>query len=423
MRTGNSMIEYALIAVLVLAAAAVIGICFLLAKVRGLSAADAVAPLTQRLDAVANNLNGKLADTRADIAQRLADVKGDLRQDVADRLATGFRELRDGVEHQLSTGRQEQMNSLKTEIAGLTVLTRESLGAMRTEVDQKLGAIGEQVQQKLTQNIQSGIEQFQKVQEHLKAAEEQLRNVGEIGASINDLNNLLKMPHLRGKFGEEMLERLIQDFLPVSMYEFQAPAAAGVPGLVDVVIKFPERNLPIDAKFPREQVEALFEGKNPAELDAARVELVRVMKEQARRITAYIHPENGTTDMALMYLPSETLYMEAVLNREIVDHLNKLHIFPVSNNTLVVTLGSIQMVFKMYEFAKGYEKATEDLRKAQKSFEFFEKQFEDIGKSLNKAQDAFGTAKRHLSTYSRRVTDLTGEAVAEIEGSAEGDEK
>src|SRR5208337_2553146 len=247
MRTGNSMIEYALIAVLVLAAAAVIGICFLLAKVRGLSAADAVAPLTQRLDAVANNLNGKLADTRADIAQRLADVKGDLRQDVADRLATGFRELRDGVEHQLSTGRQEQMNSLKTEIAGLTVLTRESLGAMRTEVDQKLGAIGEQVQ---------------KVQEHLKAAEEQLRNVGEIGASINDLNNLLKMPHLRGKFGEEMLERLIQDFLPVSMYEFQAPAAAGVPGLVDVVIKFPERNLPIDAKFPREQVEALFEGKN-----------------------------------------------------------------------------------------------------------------------------------------------------------------
>ncbi len=92
MRTGDRMIEYALIAVFVLAAAAVIGIIFLMAKMRDLAAADAVAPLTQRLDAVANSLDGKLAETRADIAQRLADVKGDLRQDVADRLASGFRD-------------------------------------------------------------------------------------------------------------------------------------------------------------------------------------------------------------------------------------------------------------------------------------------------------------------------------------------
>jgi len=416
------MADYVLAVVLILSVLSVLGIVFVLTRLRGLSPTEAIAPLTQRLDAVANNLDGKLADTRADIAQRLAEVKGDLRQEVADRLTKGFREVKEGVEQQLSSGRQEQMNSLKTEIAGLTVQTRDSLGAIRTEVDQKLGAIGEQVQQKLNQNIQSGIEQFQKVQEHLKAAEEQLRNVGEIGASINDLNNLLKMPHLRGKFGEEMLERLIQDFLPASMYEFQVPAALGVPGLVDAIIKFPERNLPIDSKFPREQVEPLFEGKNSAELDTARVEFVRVMKEQAKRITGYIHPENGTTDMALMYLPSETLYMEAVLNREIVDHLNKLHIFPVSNNTLVVTLGSIQMVFKMYEFAKGFEKTTEHLRKAQKSFAYFEDNFDSVGKSLEKAQDAFGTAKRHLTTYSRRVTDLTGEAVPEIEGPPDRDE-
>jgi DNA recombination protein RmuC len=415
------MAYYGMIAAVGLAAVAVLGIFFVVVKMRKLSSANAFAPLTERLDAIANSLESKLAGTRADLAQRLEGVKGDLRQEVADRLSTGFREVKEGVESQLSVGRMEQMTSLKTEIAGLALQTGDSLTAIRAEVDKKLGLIGDQVQQKLNQNIQSGIEQFQKVQEHLRSAEEQLRNVGEIGASINDLNSLLKMPHLRGRFGEEMLERLIQDFLPRSMYEFQAPAAPGVPGLVDVVIKFPARNLPIDAKFPREQVEALFEGRDGADVDAARVELVRVMKEQAKRISGYICPENGTTDMALMYLPSETLYMEAVLNREIVDYLNKLKIFPVSNNTLVVTLGSIQMVFKMYEFAKSHEAATEELKKAQKTFGYFEENFEKVGASLERAQDAFGTARRQLTTYSRRVTDLTGEAVPQIETPPNGD--
>ena len=413
------MADYGMIAAVGLAALAVVGIFVAIVKLRQLSSADAFAPLSQRINAVADSVAG----TRADLAQRLEGVKGDLRQEVADRLSTGFREVREGVESQLAVGRQEQMASLKTEIAGLAVQTGDSLGAIRAEVDNKLGLIGDQVQQKLNQNIQSGIEQFQKVQEHLRSAEEQLRNVGAIGTSINDLNNLLKMPHLRGRFGEEMLERLIQDFLPRSMYEFQAPAAPGVPGLVDVVIMFPGRNLPIDAKFPREQVEALFEGKDGADLDAARVELVRVMKQQAARISGYICPENGTTEMALMYLPSETLYMEAVLNREIVDHLNKLRIFPVSNNTLVVTLGSIQMVFKMYEFAKSHEAATEELKKAQKSFAYFEDNFEKIGASLEKAQDAYGTARRQLTTYSRRVTDLTGEPVPEIVAPPNGDHR
>ena len=63
-------------------------------------------------------------------------------------------------------------------------------------------------------------------------------------------------------------------------------------------------------------------------MEAARHEFVRVMKTEARRIKAYIQPEHGTTDIALMYLPSETLYMEAVRNRELADWLNLQHVFP-----------------------------------------------------------------------------------------------
>jgi len=242
--------------------------------------------------------------------------------------------------------------------------------------------------------------------------------VGAIGASINDLNNLLKMPHLRGKFGEASLERLLEDFLPAHMYELQASPGVDVPGRPDAIVKFPERNLPIDAKFPREQVLPLFSDSDPMSLDAARAEFARVMKEQARRIAGYIRPESGTTDMALMYLPSETLYMEAVLNGDLSEYLNKLRVFAVSPNTLIITLQSIQMVFKMYEFAKSYERATEELRKAQSAFGYFEDRFEEIGKSLGRAQQAYEVARGHLTKYRNQVVNLTGEPVPEPEAPA-----
>ena len=99
-------------------------------------------------------------------------------------------------------------------------------------------AITEQVQVKLDQNIKEGFAQFEKVQQHLKAAEEQLREVGALGHSINDLNNLLKLPHLRGQFGEASLERLLADFLPAHMFALQASPGEGG-GRADAVIYFP----------------------------------------------------------------------------------------------------------------------------------------------------------------------------------------
>jgi DNA recombination protein RmuC len=385
------------------------------------------------------NLDGSLAarvtSASVDMAGRLEATKGDLRQEVSDRLTRGFHEIKTSVETQLTTGRQEQSNEfrearaelthslgrtttdLRGAVEGLSAKTAENLEAIRDRVDARLLAITDQVQQKLDQNIKEGFAQFEKVQQHLKAAEEQLREVGALGHSIKDLNNLLKLPHLRGQFGEASLERLLADFLPAHMFELQAAPCEGG-GRADAVIQFPERRLPIDAKFPREQVLALFDGGDEAEVAEARHQFLRVMKTEARRIKGYIQPEHGTTDIALMYLPSETLYMEAVRNRELSDWLNREHVFPVSPNTLLMTLQTIALVHKWYEVASRFEKSRQELAKAQKSFEYFQSQFENVGRSLNKAQEAYETAQRHLKTYRGRVSALSGQEQLELDGSA-----
>jgi DNA recombination protein RmuC len=401
-------------------------------KLKESTQAAQLTALALQTEKLHESLCQRFTTATADMAMRLESTKGDLRQEVTDRLGIGFREIHKAVETQLAGGRQEQAQDLraarseltgslalttaqlKTEFDSLNQKTAQNLDSIRERVDAKLMAITEQVQQKLDQNIKEGFAQFEKVQQHLKAAEEQLREVGTLGHSINDLNNMLKLPHLRGKFGEASLERLLADFLPAHMFEMQASPGEGG-GRADAIIQFPDRKLPIDAKFPREQVLALFESTVESEITAARHEFERVMKAQAKRIKAYIQPENGTTDIALMYLPSETLYMEAVRNRELADWLNGQHVFPVSPNTLLMTLQTIALVHKWYEVASRFEKSRLELGKAQKSFDYFQNNFENVGKSLNKAQEAFETAQRHLKTYRGKVTALSGQEQLELD--------
>jgi len=397
----------------------------------GSSQTAVIKRLADQASGLHETLTRQFATATADMASRLEQTKGDLRQQVADRLGDGFSGVRATVEEQMKEGRREQAerlgetrkeltsslalttSSLKTDFDHLNQQTAESLESIRERVDAKLMAITEQVQLKLDQNLKEGFAQFEKVQLHLRAAEEQLREVGALGHSINDLNNLLKLPHLRGQFGEASLERLLSDFLPANMFEMQCAVNGG--GRVDAMISFPDRRLPIDAKFPREQVLAFFEDSTEAQLQEARHEFVRVMKAEVKRIKAYIQPEYGTTEIALMYLPSETLYMEAVRNRDLADWLNQQHVFPVSPNTLLMTLQTIALVHKWYEVASRFEKSRQELAKAQKSFDHFQGQFENVGKSLGKAQEAFDKATTHLRTYRGRVEALSGQEQLELE--------
>lgn len=373
------------------------------------------------------------------ISSLVTKSDADMRQEMADRLARGFTEIQGRIEEKLSQGREESGRAMtattesvikrldsfgeKTEsrILALEKKTSESLDAIREKVSERLMTIGQQVQEKLNENIKEGFAHFEKVQEHLKNAETQLAGVSAVGVSINELNSLLKLPHLRGGFGEAALEMLVADILPAGLYELQAQISPNSAERVDVLVKLPGASLPIDSKFPREQVMPLFEVCNDAKLAEARKTLARVIKEQAKDIASkYIRPEYGTTNMALMFLPSETLYFEVVKDGELWGFLQKQHVFPVSPNTLAVTLKGVTLSYEYYAMAKGVEKTLEDIRKARRHFSNFYRQFDGVGKELDRARDAYLKASTHLGNYSSSVTRLTGEPAGAAEEAAPG---
>jgi DNA recombination protein RmuC len=323
--------------------------------------------------------------------ERTYDQKsGALRNDLAQELQNNRREL------QLGLSQTTQALEIK-------------VTAFDTKLDQRMRDLTQGVQTKLEENVKEGFRHFEKVQEHLKLAERQLLNLNVVGQSINELNNLLKMPHLRGNFGEATLERLLSDMLPQDAFELQYRINPESTERVDAVIKYPQSVLPIDSKFPREQVLPLFETNDPQGLELARKHLIDVMKTLGRQIKEkYIRPDLGTTDMALLFVPSETLYFECLRNSRLFDELSRHKVYAVSPNTLAVTLHAISMARNYYEMAKGVEKTITEVKRTRQHLDNFEKKFEEVGSYLGRAQNSFNTAGTHLSRYRSAVTRLTG---------------
>ncbi|MFC1520910.1 DNA recombination protein RmuC [Elusimicrobiota bacterium] len=355
-------------------------------------------------------ISDPLQKASLDLTERMIKTSSEMKEAIDSRFYKEFTSLGEKLENSLRTGRQEQ-DSKFTQVTGEM---EKKLESIKNTMDQKLLSIGDQVQEKLDKNIKEGFMHFEKVQEHLKKAEDELQTLNTIGSSVNELNSILRLPHLRGNFGEACLENLLSDLLPADAFELQKNLGNGE--RVDAVVNFPKGVLPIDSKFPREQVLALFDTSEPAKLESARTELSRVIKDQAKSIhDKYIKPESGTLDMALMFLASETLYFEVIREVELRERLTKLKVFPVSPNTLAITLKSISIAREYYDMSQNVEKTIKEIKKARMHFGNFENKFEAVGDGLKKSQDAFSKASTHLSHYSSAVTRLTGEKQQELE--------
>lgn len=341
-----------------------------------------------------------------DLQERFSRALSDLRESSTDKMQKVQIEASERLERALAQNRGELAQGL----VNTTETLNQRFQTLEAQVSERLTKIGENVELKLNENLKEGFQHFEKVNAHLMAAELKLAELNQVGRSIQDLNSLLKLPHLRGSFGEATLERLLADFLPVGSYEMQYTIVPNSGERVDAVVKLARQVLPIDSKFPREQVLPLFESNDPAVLDGARKMLADFMKSEAKDIAKkYIRPEHGTTELAFIFLPSETLYFEVIRNTTLFEELSKLKVYPVSPNTLAMGLHSVSVAQEYYEMSRGVEKTIEDVKKARRHFDHFEKKFEDIGKSLKKAQESYETANTHLGRYESSVYRLVGE--------------
>ena len=187
------------------------------------------------------------------------------------------------------------------------------------------------------QGLQGRMDQMQSsIGQRLDSASSLFQNLGQeigklqdISTSVKDLQEFLKSPKLRGNIGEKILKDLLSDVFPKNSFALQYAYKDGQ--IVDAIIKTNKGIIPIDSKFPMEAFRRYLQSKGLAR-KKAHSEFHRSFKKHILAISQkYIKPSEGTVNFAVMYVPSESIYHQAMTrDQDLID-------FGIKSRVLIVS--------------------------------------------------------------------------------------
>ena len=229
------------------------------------------------------------------------------------------------------------------------------------------------------------------LRERLAQLGEATRRVEAVGATVAEVQQLLKVPKLRGTLGETWLEELLREVLPAPLFTMQYAFRSGE--RVDAVLRLGGRLVPVDAKFPLEACQRMLQAEGDAAIRERR-EFRRSLRARVDEIaTKYIRPDEGTYEFALMYVPAENVYYEAVVRGEdladdgsVVGYALGRKVIPVSPNTFYAYLSAILHGLRGLEVEERAREILAALGALALDFGRFQRAYELVGTHLGNAQ-------------------------------------
>jgi DNA recombination protein RmuC len=342
----------------------------------------------------------------------------------------GERVLRD----ELAQSRLElagQAHHLREEVGGSLRAVGETLEkrieVMRGAVDLRLAQIQQETQRRLEEmratvdeKLQGTLEArlgaaFAQVSTRLEAVHKGLGEMQTLAVGVGDLKKVLTNVRSRGSFGETRLETLLEDTLTPDQWQRQVAMRPGSSERVDAAVRMPggeDRDgapfwLPIDAKFPHDDYERLLDaherGDAAAAEEAGRALEAR-LKQEARTIRdKYVCPPH-TTDFALLFLPTESLYAEVLRRPGLFDTLRREYAVTLAGpTTLLAILGSLQMGFRTLAIQQRSQEVWQLLGAVKSQFGKFGDLLAGVQKKLDEASNKIGEASQKSRYIERRL--------------------
>lgn len=254
------------------------------------------------------------------------------------------------------------------QLGHLSLRNEQRLGEVRMAVQEQLKSLQEGNERKLEQmratvdeKLHATLEQrlgesFKQVAERLEQVHQGLGEMQGLARDVGSLNRVLTNVKSRGIFGEVQLAGLLEQVFSPEQYGANVETVPGSGARVEFAIRLPGRAgeaglwLPIDAKFPREDYERLLDAQDRADpegAEAAARALESRLRSEARSIRDKYVAAPHTTDFAILFLPTEGLYAEALRRPGLVQALQQEHRITLAGpTTLLATLSSLQMGFR-----------------------------------------------------------------------------
>jgi DNA recombination protein RmuC len=384
---------------------------------------------------VRKELNDTLKELSAEVSKALSETRdkmlfahGESRREMSDllkaiktaqesskdALGRNLSEFQKNVETQLRESREDQGKRFDS----LTATVATSLDAIRTDSETKLEKIRETVSEKLQTTLEARLgESFTQVSLQLEQVFKGLGEMQALATGVGDLKRVLTNVRSRGTFGETQLATLLEQVLAPAQYEKNCATKPGSSERVEFAVRFPSKDeglecvyLPIDAKFPREDYERLlnsYEAGDTAGLETARKSLRQRLTIEAATIREkYISPPN-TLDLALMFLPTEGLYAEALRLDGLAEELqSEKRVVIVGPTTLYAVLNSFQMGFQTLAIQKRSSEVWRILGAVKTEFGKFGESLKAVDKRLEQAHNSIDDTLRRSRSMERKLREV-----------------
>ncbi len=348
------------------------------------------------------------------LAQALSTQVGQFGASQAERLEAFAREL-----NRFSLGLDERFERLKIAVEGrLTAMQADNaakLEEMRRTVDEKLHAT---LEQRLGQS-------FKLVSDRLEQVHRGLGEMQTLAAGVGDLKRVLTNVKTRGTWGEVQLAALLEQLLTAEQFSANVITRPGSNERVDFAIRLPGKGdgavvwLPIDAKFPIEDYQRLLDAQDrcePALVEEAARAIESRLKGEAKSIhEKYVSPPH-TTDFAMLYLPIEGLYAEALRRPGLAEALQRDYRVSLAGpTTLAALLNSLQMGFRTLAIEQRSAEVWAVLGAVKTEFGKFGEALAHTKKKLDEASNSISKAETRTRQLSRRLKEVEALPVGEAE--------
>ena len=274
---------------------------------------------------------------------------------------------------------------LGARVQAMGELLHQAQSQLQTTVNERLDAVTAHLGTSVQSAAKHTIENLQKLNERLAVIDHAQKNLSELTSQVTSLRDVLSNKQARGAFGQGRMEAIVQDGLPKGAYAFQHTLRNGK--RPDCVVFLPDqRPLVVDAKFPLEAVTALRESRTDDEKKFA-AQRVRqdVMKHVVDIAEKYLIP-GETQDIALMFVPSESVYAE--LHDGFDDVVQKAHraqVMLVSPTLLMLAIQVIQQIQKDARMREASDLVRDEVGHMMKDVRL-------LGERVRKLQTHFGQA-------------------------------
>jgi DNA recombination protein RmuC len=276
---------------------------------------------------------------------------------------------------------------------------------INAQITARLDRMGESLRQahaQIGQNLGNVTGIFGTLNEQIGRLAETNNQIIAISKDISHLDELLRVPKLRGRIGEMLLENLLSQVLPREYYDVQYRFSTM--DAVDAVIRLGGKLVPVDAKFSLENFQKSMEGSSDQEKNQYRRKFIQDTKNRIDEIAAkYILPQENTYDFALMYVPAENVYYEVIIKEDLFSYCMAKKVIPVSPNTLyaylqVICLGlkGLKIEEKAGEIIKRLGLLTTEMTK-------FREDFDLVGTHLFNAGRKYEDSQRRLEKFSAKL--------------------